>query len=142
MKRILILEGEPVIVALLRILLRDYSVVETTTAAQALQTFTEHNRQFDLLLAEVNLPISSGVEVALSLRSQLPTLKVILSSSYPLGMWREQDVADLQRLGDHSVTLIEKPFLPKALTDLVHALIGPAKESEPVKQRAVAASQG
>jgi CheY-like chemotaxis protein len=142
MKNILILEDEPIITALLRLLLRDYIVIEATTAAQALQAFTEHNRQIDLLIADVNLPISSGVQVALILASQLPTLKVILTSGYPVGMWREQDVADLQHLGEHSVTLIEKPFLPKALTDLVDALIGPAKESEPVKQRAVAASPG
>jgi CheY-like chemotaxis protein len=142
MKKILILEDEPFVAALLRLLLKGYIVVEATTAAQALQAFTEHNRQFDLLIADVNLPISSGVQVAVILRSQLPTLKVILSSGYPLGNWREQDVADLQRLGEHSVTLIEKPFLPKALTDLVHALIGPAKKPKPVKHRAVAASQG
>jgi hypothetical protein len=57
-------------------------------------------------------------------------------------MWREQDIADLQRLGEHSVTVIEKPFLPKAMTDAVHALIGGAEESEPVMQRAVGASLG
>jgi DNA-binding response OmpR family regulator len=133
MKNILILEDEPFLSNFLRLVLQGYFVVSTSTAENALCKFIEYGRRFDLLISDVMLPISSGVHVALILRSELPTLKIILTSGYPLSMWSDQDGDDLQRLGKDSVTLLMKPFSPKALLNSVRALIGPAEQSESVQ---------
>jgi DNA-binding response OmpR family regulator len=108
-------------------------VVSTTTAENALWRFIEYNRRFDLLISDLTLPTSSGVQVALILRSELPELKIILTSGYPLSMWSEQDTSDLQRLGNDSVTVLAKPFLPQTLLNSVRALIGPAEKSKSVQ---------
>lgn len=133
MKNILILEDEPILSSLLRLVLQGYFVVSTTTAENALCKFIEYNRRFDLLVSDVTLPISSGVQVALILRSEQPELKIILTSGYPLSMWSEQNADDLQRLGRDSVTILAKPFSPQALLNSVRALIGPAERSAPVQ---------
>ena len=125
MKNILILEDEPFLASFLRLVLQGYFVVSTTTAENALCKFIEYNRRFDLLVSDVTLPISSGVQVALILRSELPELKIILTSGYPLSMWSEQNACDLQRLGGDSVTLLMKPFSIETLLNTVDALIGP-----------------
>jgi DNA-binding response OmpR family regulator len=133
MKNILILEDEPFLSNLLRLVLQGYFVVSTTTAENALWKFIEYNRRFDLLISDLTLPTSSGVQVALILRSELPELKIILTSGYPLSMWSEQDTSDLQRLGNDSVTVLAKPFLPQTLLNSVRALIGPAEKSKSVQ---------
>jgi DNA-binding response OmpR family regulator len=133
MKNILILEDEPFLSNFLRLVLQGYFVVSTTTAEHALCKFIEYNRSFDLLISDVALPKSSGVQVALVLRSELPELKIILTSGYPLSMWSEQNSSDLQRLGRDSVTLLMKPFSIQTLLNTVDALIGLPEESESVQ---------
>jgi two-component system, cell cycle sensor histidine kinase and response regulator CckA len=132
MKNILILEDEPFLSNFLRLVLQGYFVVSTTTAENALCKFIEYNRRFDLLISDVTLPISSGVRVALILRSELPELKIILTSGYLLRMWSDQNSSDLQRLGEDSVTLLMKPFSIQTLLNTVDALIGPPDGSESV----------
>ena len=67
MKKILILEDEPFVSNLLRLVLQGYFVVSTTTAENALCKFLEYYRRFHLLISDVALPKSSGVQVALIL---------------------------------------------------------------------------
>ena len=134
MKNVLILEDELFVSNLLRLVLQGYFVVSTTTAENALCKFIEYNRRFDLLISDVTLPTSSGIQVASILRSALPDLKIILTSGYPLSMWSEENAFDLQRLGKDSVTLLMKPFSIQTLLSTVDALIGPAEESESVRQ--------
>jgi DNA-binding NtrC family response regulator len=142
MKNILILEDESILSNLLRLVLQGYFVVSTTTAENALCKFIEYDRHFDLLLSDVTISKRSGVQVALILRSELPELKIILTSGYPLSMWSEQDASDLQRLGKDSVTLLMKPFSIQTLLNTVDALIGPPEEPRPGEQRHGGASGG
>lgn len=133
MKNILILEDEPFLSSFLRLVLQGYFVVSTTTAENALCKFIEYNRRFDLLISDVKLPTSSGIQVALILRSEMPELKIILTSGYALSMWSEHNSSDLQRLGKDSVTLLIKPFSIQTLLNTVDDLIGPPEESESVQ---------
>jgi len=123
-KTILVLEDESSVMRLMRHMLKQYRVIEGGTAEQALRLFSAHNRQVDLLAADVTLPTSSGIQVALLLRSQIPNLPVILTSGYPVGSWSVGDTADLERLGSSSATIVQKPFQGKTLSDAVRALIG------------------
>lgn len=109
---------------LLRHMLKQYSLIEAVSAEEALRLFTEHGRQVDLLVADVTMPISSGIQVALLLRSELPNLPVLLTSGYPVCAWSDRDSADLRRLGSKSVTILEKPFRAEVLRSAVCELIG------------------
>lgn len=61
MKTILMLEDEPIVMRLLRHILKQYSGIEATTAEQAIRLFLDHVREVDLLVSDVTLPSSSGV---------------------------------------------------------------------------------
>jgi CheY-like chemotaxis protein len=76
---------------LVGVMLKSYSLIEATTAEEALRLFSDHGRQVDLLIAAVTIPTSSGIQVALLLRSEIPDLPVLLTSSYPLVSVRRLD---------------------------------------------------
>ena len=126
-KTLLVLEDNPAVMMLLRLMLERYSLIEASTAEQALRLFTEGGRKIDLLVSDVTLPTSSGIQVALLLRSKIPALPVILTSGYPVGAWNERDCADLERLGSRSVAILQKPFqfqgLLKAVCDLTGTVL-------------------
>ena len=123
-KTLLLLEDEPLVMTLLRHMLKQYSLVEATSAEQAIRLFHDRDPEIHLLLAEVSLPSRSGVEVALILRSEIPGLPVILTSGYPVSGWNERDAADLKRLGSRSVIILQKPNPARRLLSAVDELIG------------------
>ena len=137
MKTLLVLEDESSVMRLLRHILAAYDLIEATTAEQALRLFAEHDRQVDLLLADVTLPRSSGIQVALLLRSELTGLPVILISGYPLSLWTARDALDRERLGSKSVVILQKPFQVEVLKSAISELI-----VEGLSQKARTAGRG
>jgi CheY-like chemotaxis protein len=123
LKTLLVLEDNPSVMVVLRLMLEQYSLIEASTAEQALRLFTDVGRRIDLLVADVTLPTSSGIEVALLLRSEAPDLPVILTSGYPVSAWSDRDSADLERLGSRSVAILPKPCQGKTLSDAVREMI-------------------
>jgi DNA-binding response OmpR family regulator len=121
---ILVLEDETDLMALLRHILKQYRLIEAATAEHALRLFGDHDRRIDLLLADVMLPTSSGIQVALLLRSEIPNLPVILTSGYPVTVWAEREAADLKRLGSNSLAILQKPFKTQVLPNTVREMIG------------------
>ena len=108
MKTVLVLQDEPG-VELLRNVLRQYTVIEATTAEQALHLFKTHARQVDLLIADLTLPKSSGIQVACLLRSELPDLPVILKADSTIQYQSVVDVLDLlSRLEISQLGLVTK----------------------------------
>jgi CheY-like chemotaxis protein len=124
MKTILVLEDEASVMRLLRFMLKEYNVIEATTAKAALRLFDDPDNQVDLLVADLTLPNMSGIQVALFFRSKLPGMPVILTSGYPLSDWSHRDATDLQTLGSNSVVLLQKPFQTQALLTAVGELLG------------------
>src|SRR5260370_40412013 len=108
-KALLVLEDNPSVLMILRLMLEQYNVIEASTAEQALRLFTDVDRKIDLLVADVTLPTSSGIQVALLLRSEVPDLPVILTSGYPVSAWNDRASAGLQRLGSDSGAIPHKP---------------------------------
>jgi hypothetical protein len=78
------------------------------------------------LVADVTLPAHSGIQVALLLRTAIPDLPVILTSSYPVSDWSDRDSDDLGRLGVRSMAILPKPFQAQILLKTVHELTGGA----------------
>ena len=64
MRTLLVLEDNPSVLIVLRLMLETYSLIEAGTAEQAIRLFTDHGRKIDLLVADVTLPTSSGIQVA------------------------------------------------------------------------------
>jgi CheY-like chemotaxis protein len=127
MKTLLVLEDEPAVMKHLRQILKGYTLVEATSAEEGLMLFIDLDQQVDLLLADLTLPRMSGIQVALHLRSKLPALPVILTSGYPVDDWSTRDSADLQKLGSHSVAIVQKPFQAQVVLNQVRDLIGTAQ---------------
>jgi DNA-binding response OmpR family regulator len=123
MSRLLILEDESILMKLLRHMLKQHNLLEASSADEALNLFADRDGPIDLLVADVTLPTSSGIKVALLLRSQIPGLPVILTSGYPVNGWSDRDSADLRRLGSTSVAILQKPFLSKVLSHTVSELL-------------------
>jgi CheY-like chemotaxis protein len=125
-KTVLVLEDDVSILALVRLVVEQngYAVLGATSAQEAFERFEENDGQVDLLIADVTLPVSSGIRVALELRSLLPNLRIILTSGFPESMWNGQDAAELDELPSDSVITLQKPFVPAALLGSVHRLIG------------------
>jgi len=124
MKTLLVLEDDRSIMKLLRHTLRDYRLIEATTAEEALLLFIDHDYLVDLLIADMTSATKSGAQVAIYLRSRIPDLPVILTSRYPPSDWSRRDSADLRRLGEISVTVLQKPFTGHRLLDSIGDLTG------------------
>jgi CheY-like chemotaxis protein len=128
MKTILVLEDESSLMMLMRHMLKQYNLIEATTAEQALCRFRDHDRQPDLLVADMTLPARSGIQVALLLRVAIPHLPVILTSGHPVSDWTLRDSTDIQRLGSDSVALLSKPLRAQELSNAVRVLLAPQAE--------------
>jgi CheY-like chemotaxis protein len=129
MGTILVLEDELSVLRLMTLWLKEYKLLQAATAAQALRLFIDGGRRIALLVADVRLAKSSGIQVALLLRTQIPDLPVCLISGYPETAWRDLDAAALDRLGSSSVLILQKPITAKALTNAVqHLLTTPRRE--------------
>lgn len=122
--------------ALIRLVIgqNEYNILEATTAGQAFERFEENDAQVDLLIADATLPASSGIHVALELQSLVPYLKIIIMSRYPLAMWSDQDLAELEELPSDSVITLQKPFAPATLLDNVHRFLGLPFSVAPARQ--------
>ena len=102
------------ILALIRMLVesKGYTVLVATSAEEAFERFEANDAYVDLLITDVTLPVSSGIRVALELRSLLPYLKIIIRSGLPSANWNEQDKAELDELPSDSIFILQKPFVP------------------------------
>jgi len=137
MQTVLVLDDEPIVTEFLRRALKDFHLIDATTAEQAIRLFLAHDRKVDLLVADVALPRSSGIQVALLLRSAIPDLPVILTVS----IWNDGTSTELARLGSNSVAIIEKPYRAEALSKIVRELIGePRLEEANTAERSRAAA--
>jgi two-component system, cell cycle sensor histidine kinase and response regulator CckA len=126
MKTILVLDDEVTFQAPMCRLLQShgYRTLEAGDEEEAIRQFQDNGRKIDLLIADVGLPIGSGVQVALTLREHLPELKVILASGYPSEMWKARDFALLGKIGPDSVSILQKPMGAQALLGTIGSLIG------------------
>jgi CheY-like chemotaxis protein len=121
---ILLLENESCVTNVLDITLRrqGHTIWKTTSAQQAIKTSVS-NRDFDLLIAAVNLPGRSGIEVALRLKAWMPNLKIILISGFPIGCFNDQHAALFSELPSDAVQFLLKPFLPADLLRRIDRLV-------------------
>jgi len=116
-RTILVVEDDRALRDLLRITLEGsgYAVLAAADAAEALRLAEPPGRAIALLVSDVTMPGMTGPDLARRLRAGRAGLEVLLVSGYS---------RDSQLL-DPRVAFLQKPFRPRALTDMVHGLLDP-----------------
>ncbi len=93
-----------------------YQVIESESGERALELAVEIDGTFDLLLSDVVMGGMNGHELAATLQSRLPSLRVLLVSG-------TQDASIVADLTPGQSGFLAKPFKPSELIDSVHELL-------------------
>ena len=112
---ILLVEDEPVLRELARVILSDYDyrVLEASTGVEALKVFEEHKGNIDLLLTDMVMPEGmTGRELAEQLKARKPNLKVIYTSGYSSEVMGPE--SELR-----GARFLQKPYPPPRLAQVV-----------------------
>jgi hypothetical protein len=117
---ILLVEDEEQVRNLVRETLRreGYKVLDAPGAAEARRIAAAHKGPIHLLIADVVMPREGGRELAASLASRRPNLKVLFMSGYT-----DQAIVNSSLLTVESA-FIQKPFTPAALSRKVRDILG------------------
>jgi two-component system KDP operon response regulator KdpE len=135
MHQVLVVEDEPDICRILRVLLEseNYRVIEAQTAARA--GIESRTHKPDLLIVDLGLPDGNGLSVIRDVRTWSPVPIVVLSAR----TMEEQKIAALDAGADDYVT---KPFsAPELLARIRAALRRSVRTNEPVPVLALGALQ-
>jgi CheY-like chemotaxis protein len=108
---ILLVEDEPAILRMTRIMLErhGYVVIAAATPGEAIRLAHEHSGAIDLLMTDVVMPEMNGRDLAKNLHSIYPDIKRLFMSGYTA------DVIAHQGVLDEGVCFIQKPFSSKDL---------------------------
>ena len=84
MARILIAEDEDSVRALVARALSDdgHAVVESPDGAEALDALVREGGRFDLLLADIKMPVMDGIALALAVARDFPKLPIVMMTGY------------------------------------------------------------
>lgn len=121
MATILLVDDDPDIRSLLKIMLnvRGHDVEETENGSLAVQAV--QRRHFDLVITDLIMPDKEGIETIMELRKNHPNIKIIAMSGGGLG--RQQDyLAMALKLG--ASRTLGKPFGVKELNEAVDGVLG------------------
>ncbi len=110
--RVLIVDDEPAVRQVTRLMLEwsGYSIVEATTAAEALECVRSTERRFVVILLDVSLPDRTGPELLPELRVLAPRSTIVLTSGRPLD---DDESAD---------GYLPKPFTREQLVGAIRAV--------------------
>jgi signal transduction histidine kinase/ActR/RegA family two-component response regulator len=108
---ILLVEDEEPLRRLVSMLLQQqgYAVHEAASAEEARRQFHTQAQGFAVVLSDVVMPGGSGLDLAMALRTEQPSLRVVLMSGYSDEQAR---LTDIQRAG---IAFMQKPFTPSDL---------------------------
>lgn len=111
---ILLVEDEPIVREITGQVLSHagYSVLESSSASEALQIARKHHGRIDVLLTDIVMPEMNGAELAHCMLREQPGLVTIFMSGYA-----EHNVLKKSQLS--SAIHIQKPFTIDALLSLV-----------------------
>jgi len=119
---ILLVEDEPMLRELAKLILKDYRyvVLEAANGVEALKVWDEHKGQVDLLLTDMVMPEGlNGRELADKLRGIKPALKVIYTSGYSADAMGTD-------LGQRDIRFLQKPYPPPQLAKTVRECLDAA----------------
>jgi response regulator RpfG family c-di-GMP phosphodiesterase len=111
-----------------------YIVLQCLSAESAVEQLQQEDGEIDLLISDVALADSSGVEVCLGLQAFAPALKLLFTSGCPVTEWSAWDANLFRELPSNSVRILQKPFSALDLLLRVDELIGAAPEAARTSQ--------
>lgn len=95
-----------------------YAVVEATNGRSALESLDRNT--VDLVITDIIMPDSEGVELTLLLHNSQPELPIIAMSGG--GHWGPEFHLTLARAAG-AIQVLSKPFPPEVLLEKVHTLL-------------------
>jgi CheY-like chemotaxis protein len=109
--RIFVVDDEPVIASTLAAILQmhGYSARFFTSPLEALAA--ARSKPPDLLISDVQMPDISGVDLAIQMKAQYPTCKILLFSGQPATL----EMVKNARAQGHDFDLLIKPVTPPEL---------------------------
>jgi PAS domain S-box-containing protein len=119
---ILLVEDEPVLRELARVILQDYDyhVFEAASGIDALKVWDEHKGQIDLLLTDMVMPDGmTGRDLAAELKARKPELKVIYTSGYSAEVMGRDSALN-------NTMFLQKPYPPPMLAQTVRECLDAA----------------
>ncbi|MEA3546280.1 MAG: ATP-binding protein [Thermodesulfobacteriota bacterium] len=122
-ENILIVDDEKDIVDLIATTLKPlgYKITTTTDPEEAVILHQETTEKFDLLLTDVIMPEMNGRQLAETLSTKQPGLKVIYMSGYT------DDIIKRHSIMEQGFELIHKPLLPRALAEKLREVLDGSK---------------
>jgi len=120
---ILVVEDNQSVLEVVRLTLKNagYTVLDATSAEQAIQIESNFAGTIHLLLSDVMMPGMSGCDLAKVLVDRRKDMRVMLMSGYPGG--------DLLVL-NYGWYFIHKPFVPKGLLERVNEVLNSRDRSQ------------
>lgn len=111
--KILVAEDDPAIAESYRLILEagGHEVVVTKDGEECLEVFKKYSDPsyvpFDLIILDYRMPKKNGVQVAVQVRSEAPTQRILLATAYA----HDLSIVELHKnASTQSVELIQKPF--------------------------------
>lgn len=96
-----------------------HSVITASDGQEALDAVTAAPQSFALLIADVDMPLVDGIDLAGRVGKLAPDVKVILMSGHAEGQVRASALS-----GRHAVVYLAKPFTMDVLRSAVRAALG------------------
>ncbi|HVZ32795.1 MAG TPA: ATP-binding protein [Polyangiaceae bacterium] len=96
-----------------------YQVLVAADPAQAIAIVEDYEGKLDLLLTDVVMPMMTGAELAERVLAMREGIKVLYMSGHA------REALDPQRIGDHGVEFLQKPFTRQSMLSKVHAVLAP-----------------
>jgi DNA-binding response OmpR family regulator len=115
MSRILVVDDQPDVRAMIGIVLRvhQYEIVEADSAATGLRAF--EGSKFDLVIVDIFLQGNNGFDLIRTMRERVPNLPIVAIS----GMTALDFVSSSPEFSD--VVCLQKPFRPNELVRAIDA---------------------
>ena len=116
-KVILLVEDNGIVRDYARFCIEDqgFTVLSAGSAEQALAIFETSAVNIDLMVADLNLPAMSGLQLAVHARCRNPHLKVLFVSG--------AERTDSTSLLEHNVDFLQKPYTSSALVRSISHLL-------------------
>jgi DNA-binding response OmpR family regulator len=117
---VFVVDDQPVIASTLAAILQmhGFSAKFFTSPLEALAA--ARAKSPDLLISDVEMPGLSGIELAIQMKAQYPTCKILLFSGRPSGL----DMLDTARARGHNFDLLLKPVHPRELLSAIGEKVG------------------
>ncbi len=94
-----------------------YEVEAHSTSADALRNFEAMPQSYDLVIADLGMPDIPGAKLLTRMLEIRPSLKILVCSGSPFF------ISSLPEALEKHVAFLQKPFLPKMLSEAISKLL-------------------